>query len=371
MITSLRLTSFRNLTDKELVFGNQVNFIYGKNGSGKSSLLEAIYALNYGKTFRSSRLKHAIKKHSSQFTLFGQVLVNDLPKVHHIGLTKSNSGDSVVINNQKQANLSLFSQTHPVQIIEPGSFYLLEGGPEVRRKFLDWGVFHVEHKFLAAWRRYKKSLKQRNALLRRDKIDGQEMEIWTQHFCNSATEVSGYRERYYALMEEQLNQMLPETPLSEFNKFSVHYYPGWDKEKSLSSVLEEHFDRDKKYKYTHYGPQKADIRLRIGVDNVNHVLSRGQQKLLIALLKIIQTKVVHRVTSYQPTLLFDDIDSELDEDYLQAVINLAIRHNKQLFLTSTSLQVMNKLNCDADIKMFHVEHGLVNAVGNNLESMND
>ncbi len=360
MIDTLRLTNFRNLFDKELLFGNRVNVVYGNNGSGKTSLLEAIYVLNYGKTFRSSKLKHAIKKNCHAFTLFGKIKLDD-EKFHHVGLTKSNTKDSVVIDSRKQVNLSEFSQRHPIQIIDPGSFYLLQGGPEVRRKFLDWGVFHVEHSFLNAWRRYKNSLKQRNALLRHDRIPRLELDIWTQNFCQSAMEVSRYREHYYSLMEEQLNQMIVETPLNEFQKFSIHYYPGWDTEKDLYRVLEETIDRDAKYKYTQYGPQKADIRLRIGSDNVINVLSRGQQKLLIALLKIIQTKVVYSLTGCQPTLLFDDIDSELDEDYLQTVINLGVQHNQQVFLTSTSLQVMSKLNGDADIRMFHVEHGVVSA----------
>src|SRR5690554_5088038 len=163
VIQRLKIDAFRNLAGVDLTPSEHFNLITGVNGSGKTSLLEAIHVLSVGKSFRTQRTDSLVNVDESEFIIFSELL----PGRHAVGVQKSRHGKTALrIDQQPQRNWQEVAALLPLQVINSDSFALLDGGARHRRRFLDWAVFHVEHSYLSAWRGYQRSLAQRNALLK-------------------------------------------------------------------------------------------------------------------------------------------------------------------------------------------------------------
>lgn len=164
-----------------------------------------------------------------------------------------------------------------MQLINPDSFRLLEGAPKIRRQFLDWGVFHVEPRFMAAWQRLQKALRQRNSWLRHGTLDAASQAAWDRELCLASAEIDEYRRNYIKALKPVFERTLSE--LVELDGLTLSYYRGWDKDRELNEVLASSLHRDQQMGHTQAGPQRADLRLRIGANNAADILSRGQQNL--------------------------------------------------------------------------------------------
>ena len=174
----LTVTAVRNLHPVTLHPSPRINIISGDNGSGKTSLLEAIHILGLARSFRSTRLQPVIQHGQDACTVFAEMILSN-GTACAIGITRSKEADyQIRIDGQTVRSAAQLAETLPLQLINPDSFRLLEGAPKQRRQYLDWGVFHVEHQFLAVWQRKKKSLKQRNSLLRRGRIQRSMLTPW-------------------------------------------------------------------------------------------------------------------------------------------------------------------------------------------------
>ncbi len=356
MLKRLKTQHFRNLGTLDLEFHNKLNLISGSNGSGKSSLLEAIYVNNYGKSYRTNKIQSTIQLNTQEFVLFSEHNISN--HTVHLGFSKSADHGKLLLNGQNQRSFSTFSFTNPIQIIDPGSFALLERGPEERRKLIDWGVFHVEHSYLTVWKQFKNAIKQRNALLKRGKIEHSQMRFWTQQYCIYSEQVTELRLKYCITLQEILEGLLEKSPLAD-KKLCIVFYPGWDTKDSLESIIDRDKEKEQRYKHTLHGPHKADLKFTHQGKPAIEVLSRGQQKLLIALLKLSQLRLLEQFKNNKPILLFDDIDSELDANYLSVLLKHAYQYCDQIFLTSTSQSVLENHTKSNSAKMFHVEHGSI------------
>src|SRR5450631_3660618 len=160
----LQVSEFRCLHSTELDFDSQFTLISGPNASGKTSLLESIYVLSRGRSFRTRHLNHLIRSGCEHFLVFGEVDVHE--RRVGIGVEGSANGIRAKIAGKRVGSLTELAAMFPVQIIDPEVHRLIEEGPSRRRRFLDWGVFHVEHGFVERWQRYQQALKQRNAALK-------------------------------------------------------------------------------------------------------------------------------------------------------------------------------------------------------------
>ncbi len=164
------MQGFRNFSHVHICPNSHFNLFYGLNGSGKTSLLEGIYLLGFGRSFRSPHLNTLIHHESPAFSTFTQVTHNPA-NIHSIGLEKYRQGRlKLKVDGEAVSSFSQMAVFCPVQIVCPDSFQLLTAGPQARRQFLDWGVFHVEHSFFGAWLNYIRALSQRNSLLRSPQI---------------------------------------------------------------------------------------------------------------------------------------------------------------------------------------------------------
>ena len=356
-LEKLVINQFRNINSANLSFNNKVNLITGTNGSGKTSLLEAIYFLGLGRSFRTHLNNRVVNFEHNEFTLFGEVHSQHLTVP--IGLQKSKNGETVLkINGSLNKKLATLTQYFPLQLITPESYTLLSGSPKNRRAFLDWGVFYHDPLFYHNWARIKRLLKQRNAALKQCNAYN-ELQVWDNELCLLSEAISKQRQIYFDLLMPLINSTIADF-LPEF-VITSKFFCGWDKNnKSLQDYLIDNFNRDTQLGYTTAGPQKADVRFKINGLPIADVLSRGQLKLFVYALRLAQGLFLNSFNDKQCVFLIDDFSSELDQTKQRILAKHIINSGAQLFVS-----VIEKNNIETlfgqERTVFHVEHGKITA----------
>ena len=353
-VKQLFTRNFRNLKSKKIVFNPSLNFIIGDNGSGKSSLLEALFLVGHGKSFRTTKSESMCCFSNDEFV----VNVKD-EEDSSFGLSKSKQEAGFLIkhNGESLSRLSDLAQNFAVQIVTPESFKLFLCGAKERRKFFDLGLFHVKHHFIEQWKLFSKLLKQRNACLR-TKQDNDTTEYWTQSFIEQSELLSRIREDYCRLFESELSNWL-KILLPEFDSsFRLNYYRGWNKAKDLKEVLASNREREFKQGFSYAGAQKYDVKFLVDDIPLELKLSRGQQKLFLLALTFTQTKLIEQVKPVKPILLIDDIGAELDFGSRQRFKKAIEQLDCQIVITAIDDQALKPLvENNYNNTMFHVKHG--------------
>ncbi|MAM69966.1 MAG: DNA replication/repair protein RecF [Gammaproteobacteria bacterium] len=353
-IITLKLSGLRNLDSAKLEFSPGFNLIYGENGSGKTSLLEAVYLLGRAKSFRSSSRAPLI-----QLGLDECVIHADLDDKTGIGFSRSTDGEQhAKINANKIKNQAELAARLPIQLLNSDTFKIIEGGPGVRRSFLDWGVFHVEHQFIQSWQQMQRALSNRNSLLKEKNISPDQIAPWTLEFCRHAEEVHVFRQAYVEsllpVLQQALNLLLPEAGID------LVYEKGWDEESALGKVLEERLDQDRRYGHTSYGPHRADLKISSRGSPAAELLSRGQEKLLVLALKLSQAELYTEETGRKCLFLIDDLPAELDASNRAKILSLLEQSGEQVFVTGIELnQLLKALKNCKEMRLFHVKHGKI------------
>jgi DNA replication and repair protein RecF len=344
-----KVTGFRCLADLEIQPDSQLNLITGPNASGKTSLLESIFYLGRGRSFRATGNRELIQTGNAGFVVFGET--SEAEQTHRIGV-EVGVGSRQIRADGEAGNGADLARLLPVQVIDPEIHELIQGPPELRRRFLDWGVFHVKHSFLDTWRRYRKALSQRNAALRQGDSDAQVF-LWNEALIEHGEEVNRLREAFIA----EFNAIF--STLAEKNlSFSVtcKYKRGWPEGMGLTDALATGIQRDRSFGSTQVGPHRADLTLQVQDRRARHRVSRGQQKMLAAALVIAQTRFVAAQSPAELVLLVDDPAAELDRDNRERLFRMLHDIPAQMFVTALEPE---DLPWSAQGKMFHVEHGKV------------
>lgn len=353
-LTQLHLQGLRNLAPVEMRPSPRINVVYGVNGSGKTSLLEGIHILGMGRSFRTRQLKNAIQIEAPYMTLYGRLAGS--PEVT-LGVRRLRAERELELRlrGEKGVRLAELVEAMPLQLINPDAFRLLEGSPAGRREFLDWGVFHVKHHFLEAWKRTRRAVKHRNALLRRGRIVPGEIAVWEQELATWGEQMDTLRQNWFSeflpVFEETLARLLPLPGLT------LRYARGWDKQKSLIEVLQSSRETDQQMGFTQQGPQRADLRIRLNKQPAVEVLSRGQQKLVVSALKLAQGRLLESTARRHCVYLIDDLPAELDEQHRQRFCKLLEEMQCQAFITSVDPAALNGMwQPETPLGMFHVKH---------------
>ncbi|MCE7630875.1 DNA replication/repair protein RecF, partial [Vibrio fluvialis] len=277
--------------------------------SGKTSVLEAIYLLGHGRSFKSALTGRVIQNECPELFVHGRFLTSDQFELP-IGINKQRDGSTEVkIGGQSGQKLAQLAQVLPLQLIHPEGFELLTDGPKQRRAFIDWGVFHTEAAFFDAWGRFKRLNKQRNALLK-TASSYRELSYWDQELARLAENIDQWRSAYVEQMKSVAEELC-RTFLPEF-EITLKYYRGWEKETPYHEILQKNFERDQLLGYTFSGPNKADLKIKVNGTPVEDVLSRGQLKLMVCALRVAQGQHLTELTGKQCIYLIDDFASELD-----------------------------------------------------------
>lgn len=353
-LTRLLVRNFRNIESADLDLAADFNFIVGKNGSGKTSLLEAIYTLGHGRAFRSVQTDKVVRHDQNEFILHGRVKDNE----HElsIGLSKNNQGDTKVrIDGSDGHKVSELAQLMPMQLITPEGFTLLNGGPKYRRAFLDWGCFHDDPQFFQAWSNLKRLLKQRNAALRQVTRYSQ-IKPWDRELAPLAHRISEWRANYAESLQENISQTC-EAFLPEY-QLTFSFSRGWDKETDYAELLERQFERDRQLTYTATGPHKADFRIRADGNAVEDLLSRGQLKLLMCALRLAQGEYLTKKTGRRCLYLIDDFASELDSQRRTLLATRLKATGAQVFVSAINAEHITDMISENN-KMFYVDCGTI------------
>jgi len=358
-ITNLQVTNFRNLFSLNIELHNNCNLFYGKNGSGKTSILEAIYYLGFGRSFRTHLLKRLVNDKTDKFSLFCKIKNDSF--IIPLGIERSflNADvNQIKISGEKVRSTSELVKILPLQLLNQTVFRFFEFGPKVRRQFVDWGLFHVEPTFFSLWKKVERILEQRNAALRSEsKIAN--IKLWDKEFVQAATELDIMRKQYITELIPLAKKIINEFLGEQFADISIEYYSGWDVNYCLSSILDEVIWRDKQFGYTSQGPQRADLLLKINNTPAQDILSRGQQKLVLYALTLAQGQLMQQKIGRNCLYLIDDLTAELDEYKQRLFINLLMQINAQIFITALNDEGLRELFSATEYKMFHVEHGAV------------
>lgn len=357
-ITHLRITDFRNLAAVDLApCANGLNIIHGLNGSGKTSLLESVYYLGHGRSFRASATGRLVRHDVEKFSVYSQ-LVNDKSRDIPVGVERDLKGTHKLrIAEKDVSSVTEIAAYLPIRIIHSQSHQLFESGPVYRRKYLDWGLFYHSDNFLPCWRQFERILRQRNAALK-DNRPKKELDIWTDELVKQAVEFDRQRRDYIQTLVPYINAaaqaLLPEMSLE------INYHPGWDEGQDYAAVLADCYREDYGCGYTQFGPHRADLDIKIDGILVKHFLSRGQQKLLVCAMILAQGMALAEPANRNLIYLVDDLPSELDLPNRQRLLALLSRQNAQIFITAIESHTIAELvEPETPMKVFHVEHGKV------------
>ena len=364
VIQRLMVDRFRNLEAVDVLLSPGFNIFSGINGSGKTSLLEAIHVLSVGRSFRTHKIDPLVMRDRSDFLVF-----SDLGEQGRIGLLKSRSGkNELKFDGEQQRNWKTVASTLPLQVLNSESFQLLEGSGKIRRRFLDWAVFHVEHSYLDDWRAYRRGISHRNSLLKAGgrSLHGQ-LDAWDVELANLGQTIHARRtaviEAFGHLFASVVGEFLPT------RQVTLEYRAGWDTELNFATVLSDHRERDIKYGMTVNGPHRADFTLKVNRSLATEVLSRGQLKMLVCALKIAMGHFLEQSASennvagqglYQCTYLVDDLASELDRGNRATVIKMLGASGAQCLFTAVEAKDLDlEIELSDRSRKFHVEHGKI------------
>ncbi|MCK9506246.1 MAG: DNA replication/repair protein RecF [Porticoccaceae bacterium] len=364
-LEKLAIHGIRNIQRVECALSPGINIFYGRNGSGKTSILEAVHLLSRGRSFRTRNLKTLISHNLKECTCFG--LVNTGTGAGNaaipVGVNRTDNGNFVFkVAGEQVATASRLAEALPVQLINAESFDLLNGPPAGRRGFLDWGVFHVEHNYRELWARFQRCLKHRNSLLRHAKIDALQLAVWDREFVTLSEKIAAVREKYIQQLLPVVTQTLE--ALGQEADYSFRFLPGWDSSESLFEQLQASLLRDQKVGFTQAGSHRADVKILCGKGMAADVLSRGQAKMLVSALKLAQGILFKELAGKQCIFLLDDLPAELDRPHRLAVGRVLMEMGVQVLVTGVEKTDLIELwNVVGDgysrPAVFHVEHGQV------------
>lgn len=354
-LQKLDIYHVRNLECVLLYPSPKINLIYGRNASGKSSLLEAIYLLGRANSFRSTTVKNIIHFAHNDLIVSGKI---HFPNGHvsTLGIQHDGQNVKIRIDEETRHSRSELAYVFPLQLIHPKSYQLLDAGPQLRREFIDWGVFHQHPDFLGQWRYFKKALRQRNALLKTRRVN--ELNVWDYELQQYGTIVTEYRVQY---LKELVPFFLSITQkFLELKELDLKFIQGWGEDYLLIDKLIEDREKDLRHGFTHSGPHRADFQLSVQSRKAKDFVSRGQLKLLVLSLKLAQVEHLLTQGFQSGCILIDDAVAELDFVSRSQLLAFLATIDVQVFMTATECNEFGDLDKIGEFAMFHVEHGVVN-----------
>lgn len=413
-IKRLLINDFRNLEYVELTPCSGFNFICGPNGSGKTSIIEAIHYLSLARSFRTSSYQYLIRQGQPQFTLFAQVQADNAELDTTIGLLRPRNGEPVIkINSDPITRMVDLIDHIYVQIIHPQGVELITKSAEVRRAFIDWGVYYTDPEFKQLWLQYRKTLKQRNTLLRRDGpkrryqspfsdftpqltesiagLQGEasltlnaalasnlgfeqqnfgcdkhgfdkpnfgfdEMGVWDEALARLSEQITqkrqAYLEQLQVILQEIVGQFLPDFHL----KFELNQ--GWEKGQDLRVLLAQNLEKDRGLGYTLYGCHRADLKIKNNNISAGATLSRGQLKMLVYAMRLAQGMLLRQLTNRTCIYLIDDLNSELDDRAQRILLDTLVSCQHQVFISNIQQELLFPSDT-SQCKVFNLESGKV------------
>ena len=361
-LSRLDVDGLRSLREVRVAPCPGFNLVTGPNGSGKTSLLEAIYLLGHGRSFRSRHAREVVRNGGDGLALFAEVAADagEEAERHRVGLEWQRSGaQRIRLDGAAARASSELARLLPMMVVNADGQRVLGDGARERRALMDWLLFHVEQGYHGLLREYRRALLQRNAGLKRS--SPAELSVWTEALADAGERLNRMREsRLPALLESVAERVGNLVGIEVECRFSR----GWPGDGSLAAALESAVAADRQREYTRVGPHRADLVLRVDGRPAHRMLSRGEGKLLVYALALSQVVEVSSATGRMPLLLLDDLPAELDEANRRRFLqHLAAVDGLQVFITAVGdMDAGTELPGDAPLALFHVEQGRVEPV---------
>ena len=351
-LESIQLTDFRCLEKAELAFSSATNLIVGPNAAGKTSILEGIGYLGRGRSFRGAAAKELVRAGADEFVLFGRSDFRE--RSVGLGVRYTRSGNEIRVDGEKKRSVAALAECLPMQIIDPEVHELVAGGPDYRRRYIDWIAFHVEQDYLETWRQYRRALRQRNAALK-DGASDATIEAWSEELASVGDQVDRRRRAVVDRLSAELAEMaaaLLGAPIE------TRYHSGWSADRSLVEALSGRVARERQLGSTQFGPHRADLAVRFDTAEARKRVSRGQQKLLSCAMILTATAMVQARLKQPLVLLLDDPAAELDRSSQERLMRQVDALGCQVIATALAAKPALFEQAPA---MFHVEQGVVSA----------
>lgn len=350
VLLCLDIHQLRNLHNASLQFDPRINLILGPNASGKTSVLEAIYLLGRACSFRTAQVMDLITQGRDRLMVAGRVLSEG--REVSVGIGFQGNQRQIRLDGRTVDARTELLQVLPIQFIDPTLHTLLEDAPRSRRRFLDWGVVYAEPEYLPAWRRYRRALEQRNAVLRVG--NRRAAMLWGQELVKYGKIIEVCRRRYLESLQIEFSQLSAQLGLGQ--EVELRYLPGWAGGKDLETALADDLERDVRHRCTQSGPHRDDFMAYVAGRPVRHLFSRGQMKLLTYALALVQIRMLER----PGCLLIDDLASELDLENQALLTELIVHVKFQVFITATRPLDSARFACLG--RRFQVERGVIKPV---------
>lgn len=353
----LDIQNLRSFAATSIAPGPGLNVLTGDNGAGKTSVLEALHLMAYGRSFRGRVSDGLVRSGTAALEVFVEWQQANPTRIRRAGLRHTGTAWEGRLDGTTASQLGELCAAFAMVTFEPGSHALVSGGGEPRRRFMDWGLFHVEQAFLPQWRRYARALRQRNALL---KLRGSatQLDAWDAELADSGEAITHARHAYIATLEPAV-QTMAATFAPALGEPTITLAPGWRSDDlSLADALLIARDRDLSLGFTSVGPHRGDWRLRYPTMPDGAVLSRGQAKISALSCLLAQARCHATDRGEWPVIALDDLASELDRSHQARVLDFLAQTDAQIFLTGTELPA-SLLRATSSAALFHVEQGIV------------
>ena len=355
-VEAIEVRHLRVLDGIHIEFSPHVNLLVGSNGSGKSSLLEAVHIMGSGRSFRSHRLRDVVTHGKTSLRIVGRTIGSDGTS-ETIGIEHSPEGLRIRRGGIDVRASSVLAAFLPTVAVTPDSHRLVTDGADLRRRVIDRLLFHVEPVYLDHYQRYRRALRQRNAAIRGGAGDG-ELDGWSAELATAGEQLTAHRVRYLDRALPTMNEVVAKLVGMPVE---IQFYQGWDSDKSLTYACEYSLASDRLRGYTQAGPHRADLRFTTDSRPLQHCLSRGETKLFVMAVAVAQVRDLTTVLGYPPVVLVDDLASELDSHGRSRCLAELNATGAQVFLTAVPGHGLDRSDVDAE-RLFHVEQGHIHRV---------
>jgi len=360
-ISSLKLVNFRNYERVELKFQDNLNIIYGNNGSGKTNLVEAIYALSITKSFRNSNDKNLIRKGELSTNIEG-VVINNTENIYQVIINKE--GKKVKIDKNIISKISDYIANIKIVLLQPDEQTIFNDSPSVRRKLLNIEISQLEKDYIIYLNNYNKILKQRNFYLRELYINGNAsrdyLDILTRKLIEYGLKIYEFRLNFINNINEYISECYHD--IFESGELKIKYNSDY-KDKTLDELIyiyQKNYNKEIILGKTSLGIHHDDITFLLDKQNIAEWGSNGQQKNAIFAFKLAEIKVIFAKNGDYPILILDDLFSALDNNKIKNIVKL-LNNDIQTFITTTELErIEDSLLKNA--KLFNVQNGIITEV---------
>lgn len=354
-ILEINYINFRNLIDGSVKFFPKLNLFFGKNGQGKTSLLEAVYFNATGKSFRTSKANEMMKYGVKRTGVY--IVYRDNIGEKTLTVKFNDNKKEYYYNNKKVPYDEFYGKLNVVTYI-PEDIVLITGSPSIRRTFFDGEIAQTNSEYFQDLKNYNKLLKIRNKYLKEERTKDTEYLVYEDEFIKYGAKVIEKRLEYVQKISIILNlnyrklfdnkkelSLSYECHLGNIKKLSLK-----EIEKLLREKIKKNFSQEKRYGFSLCGPQKDDFLFILNRHEAKSTASQGEKKSIIFSLKLSEIDMVIREKKENPVLIIDDISSYFDSNRKESILNYLEKRNIQVLVSSTG-------DLGIDSNDFYVEGG--------------